>query len=120
MPSVSADESQTVQPMQNLVSNAIKLRGVARLRIHISVTKVNDMWKFAAADNGIGPDKNYSDKISQMFQRLHTRDEYPRNGAGLAIAKKMVERHGGKLWVESMVGKGATFYFILSVREADG
>lgn len=120
MPLVSADESQTVKQMKNLVSDTIKFRGAARPRIQISVTEVNEMRRFAATDNGICLDINYSDNTFQTFQRLHTRDNYPRNGVGLAIAKKRVERHGGKLWVESWVEKSATFYFTLCGRDADG
>lgn len=111
LPTIMADESQMVQVFQNLISNAIKFRGEDSPKIHVFASQANRDWTFAVQDNGIGMNVAYSDKIFQMFQRLHSAHEYPGTGVGLAIVKKIVERHGGRVWVESEEGKGATFYF---------
>jgi PAS domain S-box-containing protein len=111
LPTIEADESQMVQVMQNLVANAIKFHGASPPEVRISATVGAGEWIFAVQDNGIGLNLQYSDKIFQMFQRLHNRDQYPGTGVGLAIVKKIVERHGGRIWVESELGKGATFFF---------
>jgi PAS domain S-box-containing protein len=116
LPTVTADESQMVQVMQNLVGNAIKFRGFERPRVQISVSPGTDEWIFAVRDNGIGLNMENADKIFQMFQRLHGRGEYPGTGVGLAIVKKIVERHGGRIWVESAEGKGATFFFTMPAK----
>jgi light-regulated signal transduction histidine kinase (bacteriophytochrome) len=118
LPTVAGDESQIVQLMQNLIGNAIKFRGPERPRIHISATIGSGEWTFAVKDNGIGLDMNKAGKIFIMFQRQHTKEEYPGSGIGLAISKKIVERHGGRIWVESEEGKGATFFF--SIPKAGG
>ena len=102
--------------MQNLIVNAIKFHGLAPPEIRISASSGNREWTFAVKDNGIGLNMEYSNKIFQMFQRLHTREEYPGTGVGLAICKKIVERHGGRIWVESEEGKGATFFFTIIKR----
>jgi PAS domain S-box-containing protein len=113
LPIVQADETQMTQLLTNIVSNAIKYRGADPPRIRVFArSQVND-FVFAVEDNGIGIDPQYHDRLFQMFQRLHTKDEYPGTGIGLAISKKIVDRHGGKIWVESEGGKGATFYFSL-------
>jgi PAS domain S-box-containing protein len=111
LPSVMADESQMVQLMQNLLSNAIKFHGEERPSIHINSSTSLVETVFAVKDNGVGLSMAHADKIFRMFQRLHSSSEYPGTGVGLAIAKKIVERHGGKIWVESEPGKGATFFF---------
>jgi light-regulated signal transduction histidine kinase (bacteriophytochrome) len=111
LPTIVADESQMVQVMQNLIGNALKFHGPERPRVQISVSPGPGAWVFAVKDNGIGLNMENADKIFQMFQRLHGRGEYPGTGVGLAIVKKIVERHGGKIWVESEEGKGATFFF---------
>jgi light-regulated signal transduction histidine kinase (bacteriophytochrome) len=104
---------QIGQVFQNLISNAIKFRGNEPPRIHISARQEGTEWIFAVRDNGIGMEQAFFDRIFIMFQRLHTRAEYPGTGIGLAACKKIIERHGGVIWVESEPGKGSTFYFRL-------
>ncbi len=113
LPTVVGDRTQLVQLFQNLIGNALKFRSGAPPRIRISATRDEDWCQFAVADNGIGIDRRYFDRIFVIFQRLHGRGEYAGNGIGLAICKKIVERHGGLIWVESEPGQGATFYFTL-------
>jgi PAS domain S-box-containing protein len=120
LPTIIGKETQIVQVMQNLISNAIKFHGPAPPKVKIAATSVNEVWKFAVSDNGIGLDMRYSDKIFQIFQRLHTKEEYPGTGIGLALAKKIIEHHGGHIWVESEPGKGATFFFTIPVRAKGG
>ncbi len=115
LPTVNADATQMAQVFQNLLGNAIKFRGEQPLKIHISATRDTDFWRFAVKDNGIGINPQYSERIFLIFQRLHTREKYPGTGIGLALCKKIVERHGGKIWVESMPGLGSTFYFTIPV-----
>jgi len=113
MPPVHGDEIQLTQLFQNLIENAIKFRGPEKPYIHISAKKIEAGWIFSVRDNGIGIDPQFKERIFQIFQRLHTADKYPGTGIGLAICKRIVERHGGRIWVESEPGKGATFYFTL-------
>jgi PAS domain S-box-containing protein len=108
---VLGDESQMLQVMQNLVGNSLKFHGLDKPVINISSTEKENENVFMVQDNGIGLNMVYSERIFQMFNRLHSNYEYPGTGVGLAIAKKIVERHGGRIWVESEKGKGATFYF---------
>jgi light-regulated signal transduction histidine kinase (bacteriophytochrome) len=117
LPIIMADENQMVQLLQNLISNAIKYRSRQPPVIHLSAESQEQQWLFGVRDNGIGLDVKYAERIFVIFQRLHTQEEYSGTGIGLAIAAKIVERHGGRIWVESEVGKGSTFYFTLPKRE---
>lgn len=120
MPAIVADGTQLMQLFQNLIGNAIKFRKKTEPpRIHIGVQRQEDAWLFSVRDNGIGIDPQFADRIFVIFQRLHTRDEYPGSGMGLAICKKIVECHRGKIWVESELDKGATFYFTIPVGGRD-
>lgn len=113
LPTVMTDPVQLTLLFQNLLSNALKFRGPAPLQIHLSAERQAAQWVFALRDNGIGIEPQYFERIFGIFQRLHTRNEYPGTGIGLAYCKKIVERHGGRIWVESAPGAGATFYFSL-------
>ena len=120
LPTVPGDEFQLGQLLQNLIGNAIKYRGERPAEIHVGCERDGEMWRFAVTDNGIGIDPEYAERIFVIFQRLHTRQEYPGTGIGLAICKKIVERHRGKIWVESEPGKGSTFYFTLPIKQDGG
>ena len=111
LPVIMADETQMIQLLQNLISNAIKFRSEAPPRIHVSGEVQADKWIFSISDNGIGMNSEYFDRIFVIFQRLHKKDEYGGTGIGLAVCKKIIQRHRGKIWVESKSGKGSTFYF---------
>jgi len=115
LPEVLADNTQLAQVFQNLIANGIKFHGEKAPKIHISVERKENEWLFSVQDNGIGIDSQYSEKIFEVFKRLHTKEKYPGTGIGLAICKKIIERHGGRIWVESEFGKGSTFYFTLPV-----
>jgi len=118
LPAVQADEMQLVQLFQNLIGNAIKYQNPGIPQVHISAARRGKAsWTFAVKDNGLGIDPQYFEKIFGMFQRLHKRDEYSGTGVGLAICRKIVERHGGALTVESALGKGSTFSFSLAGTE---
>jgi chemotaxis family two-component system sensor kinase Cph1 len=119
LPSVNADRTRLVQLFQNLIANAIKFRRQQAPAIQVSGEERGDMSVFAVADNGIGIAAEHLELIFVIFQRLHTRDEYAGNGVGLAICKKIVEQHGGAIWVESRVGAGSTFRFTLPTNSAD-
>jgi PAS domain S-box-containing protein len=114
MPRVMADGAQLAQVFQNLIGNAIKFRGEGPPKIHVGAETTGTVWAFTVKDDGIGLDTQYADRIFMMFQRLHNKAEYPGTGIGLAIVKKIVERHGGRIWVESEPGKGATFGFTIA------
>ncbi|MBU4199573.1 MAG: PAS domain S-box protein [Verrucomicrobia bacterium] len=119
LPFIQGDPIQITQLFQNLVSNAIKFHSGRHPKVHISARRQQDHWVFAIRDNGIGIDAQYYERIFLIFQRLHPRGVYPGSGIGLAICKKVVERHDGRIWVESEPGKGATFYFTLPVDPVD-
>jgi len=130
LPTVLADQAQLTQLFENLIGNALKFRSAASPRIHIAAREVADLplqdteappssekrrpaFIFSVRDNGIGIEPEYHEYIFVVFRRLHSRAHYPGNGIGLAICKKIVERHGGRIWVESQLGQGSTFYFTL-------
>ena len=113
LPLVFGEQGQLVQLWQNLIENAIVYRQQEPLIVKIRAEEHQDHWLFSIKDNGIGIAPSYQKRIFKIFQRLHTKQEYPGTGIGLAICNKIVDRHGGEIWVESELGKGATFYFTL-------
>jgi light-regulated signal transduction histidine kinase (bacteriophytochrome) len=115
MPTVMGDRTQLVQLFQNLIANAIKFRNEQAPEVQIEVKRdaKRNRWLFSVRDNGIGMDVQYADKVFTIFQRLHTTEQYPGTGLGLALCRKIVERHGGEIWVESALGVGSTFYFTM-------
>ena len=117
MPRVLADATQLAQVLLNILSNALKFRGKRQPRIHIGVTEQGDEWRFFIRDNGIGIDPEYHEQVFVIFQRLHTIEEYGGTGIGLAICKRIIERHGGSIGVESRLGEGSTFWFTIPKRQ---
>ena len=113
LPDIVVDRFQILQLFQNLISNAIKYRGEKTPQIHVGVHDKYIEWEFSVKDNGIGIDPKYSEQIFVIFQRLHGKGEYSGTGIGLSIAKRIVERHGGKIWVESKPGEGSEFKFTI-------
>ncbi|MBC2593599.1 PAS domain S-box protein [Ruficoccus amylovorans] len=113
LPEIHGDSGQLTMLMQNLIGNAIKFRGERRPEVHIGAVKEGDAWTVSVRDNGIGIEADYFERIFIIFQRLHTRDEYSGTGIGLALCKRIVERHGGNIWVESTPGQGSVFSFTL-------
>ena len=116
LPFAYGDEGQLVRVFQNLLDNAMKFKGEAPPRINISAKSFDNTVRISIADNGIGIEKIYSERVFTIFQRLHTKAEYPGTGIGLAICKRTIERHGGKIWFESEPGNGTTFYFTLNIK----
>lgn len=117
LPKVTASEAQLTKLFSNLIENAIKFRSAAAPQVHVGCTSKGPEWVFTVRDNGIGIEPQYFDRIFLMFQRLNTRSDYPGNGFGLAFCKRIVEHHGGRVWVESEPGKGSAFYFTLKKQE---
>ena len=115
LPAVLGDEVQLTQLFQNLVGNAVKFRGDAPPKVHVGVQRKGDQWEFTVRDNGIGIAEQDFQRIFIVFQRLHSREKYPGTGIGLSVCKKIVERHGGRIWVESKVGRGTAFHFTIPV-----
>jgi signal transduction histidine kinase len=117
LPVVDADPTHMALLFQNLIGNAVKFHGKDKPKVHVSVRRERDHWVLGVEDNGIGIDPQYFERIFVVFQRLHARHEYPGTGIGLALCKKIIEQHNGRIWVESEVGKGSTFYFTIPVKE---
>ncbi|MBD2465084.1 GAF domain-containing protein [Oscillatoria sp. FACHB-1407] len=117
LPEVMADPTQLTQLFQNLIGNAIKFHNCACPSVHITAQRQAEQWLFSVKDNGIGIDPQYAERIFVIFQRLHNRSEYAGNGIGLSICKKIVERHEGQIWVESVPGNGSNFCFTIPERD---
>jgi light-regulated signal transduction histidine kinase (bacteriophytochrome) len=113
LPTLRGDEVQLTQLFQNLIGNAVKFRGEAPPKVHVAAQRTDKEWEFSVCDNGIGIAEQDFQRIFVVFQRLHSREKYPGTGIGLSVCKKIVERHGGRIWVESRLGKGTVFYFTL-------
>ncbi|MDY6959113.1 MAG: ATP-binding protein, partial [Halobacteriota archaeon] len=111
LPNVMADGVQFVQLLQNLIGNAIKYNDKDNPEVHVSTEKSDDEWLFSVKDNGIGIEPEYVDSVFEIFRRLPTEKEYEGSGIGLSVCKKIVERHGGRIWLDSGPGEGTTFYF---------
>ena len=119
LPKVMADSTKLSQVFQNLIINGIKFHSEEAPKIYISAELKANEWVFSVQDNGIGIDPQYSERIFEIFKRLNSREEYSGTGIGLSICKRIVERHGGRIWVESELGKGSTFYFTLPINPAE-
>jgi light-regulated signal transduction histidine kinase (bacteriophytochrome) len=113
LPTIVADRPQMTQLFQNLIANGIKFQKNSAPRVHVSVAEQGSEWVFSVRDNGIGIDSRHSGRIFRIFERLNPSDQYPGTGLGLAISQKIVERHGGRIWVESGAGQGAVFKFTI-------
>ncbi len=124
LPEVLADSGQLIQLFQNLIGNALKFVADGHPHVRVAVTSDDGLVRISISDDGIGIDPRFEKRIFEVFQRLHTREEYPGTGIGLAVCRKIIERHGGRIWVESEPGRGATFHFTLQpagrVAEATG
>lgn len=121
LPVIMGDPSALGQVLENLLSNAIKYHGDERSRVHVGCTEIEGCWVFSVADNGIGIESRFHQEIFIPFKRLHSSQEYPGTGLGLAICRRIIERHGGRIWVQSVLGEGSTFYFTVPrIRHAHG
>lgn len=119
LPEVYGDETQLTQVFQNLIANGIKFQKDRRPTVHISALRTDTAWQFSVADNGIGIEDAYREKLFIIFQRLHTRQEYPGTGIGLALCKQIITRHSGQIWFTSEPGQGTTFYFTIPFLEKE-
>jgi light-regulated signal transduction histidine kinase (bacteriophytochrome) len=113
LPAIMCDRSQMVQLIQNLIGNGLTYHSEKPPHIHISAERSGKEWIFSVRDNGIGIDPKHYEQIFEIFKRLHDQTEYPGTGIGLAVCRRVVERHGGRIWVKSDPGKGSTFYFTI-------
>ena len=113
LPEIVGDNVQIAQLFQNLMDNAIKFRGTGAVRIHVGAVRRPGAWEFSVSDNGMGIEPQFFERVFGIFQRLQTREQLSGTGIGLAVCKKIVERHGGKIWIESEPGRGATFFFTI-------
>ena len=118
LPTILADETQIVELLQNLIGNAIKFHGPDPPLVHISAEQKEDIWVFSVRDNGIGIAHKDLKRIFEMFEQVGKNGHYPGTGIGLAVCARVVERHGGRIWAESKLGKGSTFHFSLPVNGA--
>ena len=116
LPTVVGDPAQLSQLLQNLLGNAVKYHGIGSPRVHVSAARNGSAWTIAVRDNGIGMEAKHFERIFEIFRRLHTQEQYPGTGIGLAVCRRIVLRHGGRIWVESQVGKGSTFFFTVPDR----
>ncbi|MCK5561724.1 MAG: PAS domain S-box protein, partial [Thermoplasmata archaeon] len=119
LPLLQADDAQLGQIFQNLLGNSLRFHGKESPQVHVSADKQDNEWIFSVKDNGIGIDPQYGDRPFMIFQQLHTMDEYPGTGIGLAVCKRIVERHKGRIWFDSEPGKGTTFYFSIPITEGE-
>ncbi len=119
LPTVVADGTQLIQLLQNLLANAMRFHGDAPPTVHVSARRDDRMWRLSVRDHGIGIEEPYLERIFGVFQRLHTREEYPGTGVGLSICRRIAERHGGRVWAESVPGEGATFHATLPAKRGD-
>ena len=117
LPTLIADEAQMIHVFQNLIGNALKFRGDDSPRVEVCAEQTNGQWLFSVRDNGIGIKPNYRERVFAIFQRLHTREEYAGTGIGLAICQRIIERHDGRIWVESEPGVGSIFYFTIPLKD---
>jgi light-regulated signal transduction histidine kinase (bacteriophytochrome) len=116
LPTIHANATQMAQLFQNLIDNAIKYSAADPPKVHVSATRQETDWEFSVRDNGIGIDMKYLNKVFDVFRRLHSDDVFPGTGIGLAICKAIVERHGGRIWVESVKSEGSTSYFAIPAK----